>query len=54
MFLVLKKKLEECNKKTADMWSYGIVLWELFTRKIPFHDLPAMQCGMMVIFSEFK
>lgn len=31
------------------MYSFGINLWELFTRKIPFEGLQPMQVGMAVL-----
>ena len=30
------------------MWSFGVVLWELFTREVPFGEYSPMQCGMLV------
>jgi len=30
------------------MWSFGIVLWELATRNVPFADLSPMEAGMKV------
>ena len=28
---------EKCNQ-SVDVWSYGIILWELLTRQIPYQD----------------
>lgn len=39
---------EELNIRAADMWSFGILLWELNTREVPFSDLSAMEIGMKV------
>ncbi len=44
----LKKRSDEINKKSADMWSYSILLWEIFTNQIPFSDLSPIQCGLQV------
>jgi integrin-linked kinase len=43
-----KKKPEEINKKAADMWSFAIILWELYTKEIPFGEYSPMQCGLLV------
>lgn len=45
----LKKRADDINKKSADMWSFGVILWELCTRKVPFGHLTPIQCGMKVI-----
>lgn len=30
------------------MWSFGILLWELNTREVPFAELSPMETGMKV------
>jgi len=44
----LQRKHEEINRKSADMWSFSILLWEMVTREVPFSDLSNMECGMRV------
>ena len=38
----------------ADVYSLGIVAWEIFSRKVPFAelDVPALQLGMLVLMTE--
>lgn len=38
---------EPYNEK-ADIYSYGIVLWECLTGKIPYEDMSAMNAGIAV------
>ncbi|XP_077974623.1 scaffold protein ILK-like [Styela clava] len=44
----LQKKSNEINRKSADMWSFSILLWEMATREVPFSDLANMECGMRI------
>lgn len=44
----LQRKHEEINRKSADMWSFGILLWEMVSREVPFSDLSNMECGMRI------
>lgn len=30
------------------MWSFGVLLWELNTREVPFSDLSPMEIGIKV------
>ncbi|NXF88499.1 ILK kinase, partial [Eubucco bourcierii] len=39
---------EEINRRSADMWSFAVLLWELVTREVPFADLSNMEIGMKV------
>ena len=44
----LQKKHSEINVRAADMWSFAILLWELFTRQVPFSEYPPMEIGMKI------
>lgn len=48
LILALQKKPEEINRRSSDMWSFAILLWELVTREVPFADLSNMEIGMKV------
>ncbi|XP_015763542.1 PREDICTED: integrin-linked protein kinase-like [Acropora digitifera] len=45
---VLQKSPEEVDQRSADMWSYAMILWELVTREVPFGHLSPMEVGMKV------
>lgn len=45
---VLQKSPEEVDQRSADMWSYAMILWELVTREVPFGNLSPMEVGMKV------
>ena len=34
---------EQSYNEKSDVYSYGVVLWELFTGQVPWHDMSAMQ-----------
>ncbi|XP_040578020.1 integrin-linked protein kinase homolog pat-4 [Lepeophtheirus salmonis] len=36
------------NSISSNMWSYSILLWELFTREIPFAEYSPMEIGMKI------
>lgn len=50
----LKKRPDEINKKSADMWSMAVILWELCTRDIPFVNYTPMQCGIMITMESLR
>jgi len=39
----------EQYNETADIYSYGVILWELYTRKDPYAGMNPMQVGMKVL-----
>lgn len=48
LFPALQKRPEDINRRSADMWSFAVLLWELVTREVPFADLSHMEIGMKV------
>ena len=35
------------DKRSCDMWSFGVVLWELNTSQIPFEEYLPTECGRL-------
>ena len=50
----LQRKHEEINRKSADMWSFSILLWEMVSREVPFSDLSNMECGMRIALESMR
>uniref|UniRef100_A0A914LCH4 Protein kinase domain-containing protein n=1 Tax=Meloidogyne incognita TaxID=6306 RepID=A0A914LCH4_MELIC len=44
----LQRAPSDLNTRSADMWSFGILLWELNTREVPFSELSPMEAGMKI------
>ncbi|XP_030836321.1 integrin-linked protein kinase [Strongylocentrotus purpuratus] len=45
----LQKSPEEMNARSADMWSFAILIWELVTREVPFAGMSSMEVGMKIV-----
>ena len=50
----LMRRHEDINRKSADMWSFAILLWEMMTREVPFSDLTNMECGMRIALESMR
>lgn len=50
----LQKKDSAINVRAANMWSFGIILWELATRQVPFAGLTAIEIGMKVALEDLR
>ncbi|PAA65786.1 hypothetical protein BOX15_Mlig002801g1, partial [Macrostomum lignano] len=44
----LQKPPQDINTTAAFMWSFGILLWELETREVPFGSLGPMEAGLKI------
>jgi hypothetical protein len=45
---------EERYSEQADVWSFGVILWELAARKVPFKGIPAIRIATNVAFKNWK
>ena len=48
MFPALQFPPKELNLQASYMWSFGVLLWEIETRQVPFADMSPTEMGMKV------
>lgn len=47
--LALTKRASMINVQAAHIWSFGVLLWEMETRMVPFEELSPMETGFKVL-----
>ena len=47
-FTDLGLRPEDVDRRSCDMYSFAVILWEIATGKIPFQGLSPMQVGIKV------
>lgn len=50
----LQRTEADINVRAANMWSFGIMLWELATRQVPFAGLSPIEIGMKVALEDLR
>lgn len=45
---------DESYNEKADIFSYGIICWELLTRECPYDGMSAIQCAMAVLDRDYR
>uniref|UniRef100_A0A6G1SKF1 Integrin-linked protein kinase n=1 Tax=Aceria tosichella TaxID=561515 RepID=A0A6G1SKF1_9ACAR len=50
----LQKNESEINVRAANMWSFGVLLWELATRQVPFAGMSPIEVGMKVALEDLR
>lgn len=51
---ILIKGYMNVDCRSSDIWSFGIILWEMAGREIPFNDLSAMEIGMKIALQNIR
>ena len=49
LLAALTRRASAINLQAAHVWSFGVLLWELETRAVPFEELSPMETGLKVL-----